>query len=326
MTSAREPGRSFVLGTRGSALALRQAHIVRDALLQARPEFQIEISVIRTHGDEPASGSPANAQDAEPATERPPFDPASFIPSGEGIFVRSIETALKAGRIDLAVHSFKDMPSVGPPELTIGAFPVREDPRDVLVARDGLTLQTLPSGSAVGTGSPRRRALLLDARSDIRVEPVRGNVDTRLRSVGGSDLAAVVLAGAGLKRLERESEITEWLDPRVFVPAIGQGTLAVQVRTEDEAALDLVRSIDDAESRLCALAERALALKVLADCATPVAAYAQLDGDQIAINAFILAHDGTTLVRAQLRGPSSRAEAIGTQVAELLLAGQDALG
>ncbi|MBI4214146.1 MAG: hydroxymethylbilane synthase [Chloroflexi bacterium] len=313
MTTGCHPSRTFVLGTRGSALAVRQANLVRDAILRIKPEAEIQLSVIRAHGDEPTRDERDHASFTAEST---------VLPSGEGIFVRSIETALIERRIDLAVHSFKDMPSVGPSELSVGAFPVREDPRDVLVAKHGHTLSSLPTGAVIGTGSPRRRALLLTARPDLRVEPVRGNVDTRLRSIQGHDLAGIVLAAAGLKRLGRQSEITEWLDPATFVPAIGQGTLAVQVRTEDEATLELVRCIDDPDSRACALAERAVAIRVNAGCTLPVAAHARRDGSQIAIHAFILAQDGRSLVRAELRGPSDRAEEIGSTVGDLLLEGQ----
>ena len=309
MIPERFLSRLFVLGTRGSTLAITQANIVRDALLTRFPDVRIEIRVIRTQGDEPSH------------SRRGGDHPNPILPSGEGIFVRSIERALLAGRIDFAVHSFKDMPSVAPSEFALGAFPVRDDPRDALVTRSGQTLTLLPKGAMIGTGSPRRRALLLDARPDLVVEPVRGNVDTRLRSVSGSNLEGVILAAAGLRRLGRESEITELLDPRVFVPAIGQGTLAVEARSDDETTLELVRSIDDAKSRACALAERAVAVKVQAGCSTPVAAFARLQGQRIEINAFILAADGRTLVRAELSGPSDQPEKIGAQLGDVLLAG-----
>ena len=168
--------RRLRLGTRGSALALRQAEIVIEALRKAAPNVQVETKVIRTHGDELLAGPPPE----ESVNGGPSF--------GEGVFVRAIENALLEQRVDLAVHSFKDMPSHGAPGLVIGAFPPRDDPRDVLVAHRGDSLRTLPQGARVATGSPRRRALLLAARPDLTVEPIRGNVDTRLHKVAESDL------------------------------------------------------------------------------------------------------------------------------------------
>lgn len=306
MSSLDRQQPSLRLATRGSALALRQAAIVRESLLAIQPDLQIEIVVIRTQGDEPLPGH--SADDFEG-----PF------PFGEGVFVRMIEAALLAGRIDIAVHSFKDMPSVEPPGLIVAAFPPREDPRDVLVTTHGASLRSLAIGARVGTGSPRREALLLAQRPDLHVVPIRGNVDTRLRRVEDGVVDGLVLAAAGLKRLGREAAAAEWLDPAVFVPAIGQGTLAVQVRSDDANTRAIVSRLDDPETRLAALAERAVAIEVQAGCTTAIAAYAQVTGNQLAINGFMLAEDGASLVRSSAAGPKNHAEELGARLgAELL--------
>lgn len=291
------------IGSRGSALALRQTGLVLDALQRAAPDVHIEVKVIRTEGDEPVSD--------EEADDR--------TPTGQGVFVRTIEAALLAGEIDLAVHSFKDMPSAGPAGLTVAAFPIREDPRDVLVTRNRVILADLPAGACIGTGSPRRRALVLAARPDLKVELIRGNVDTRLRRVAEGVVDGVVLAAAGLKRLGRESEVAEWLDPGSFVPAVGQGALAVQVRATDVATARLVSRIDDSITRACALAERAVAIAVQASCSTAIGAHARIEKRQIEINSFMLIEDGISLVRAEASGAPSDGEALGAAVGMSLL-------
>lgn len=295
------------LGTRGSALALTQARIVTHALCALHPGLQVETHIIRTHGDERPAGAPGE-------------DDLEALTPGEGEFVSAIEAALLEGRIDVAVHSYKDMPSIEPDGLTIGALVSREDPRDVLVTGSGADLAGLPIDARIGTGSPRRRAALLSARPDVRVEAVRGNVDTRLRLVSQGAYDGVVLAAAGLKRLGREAEITEWLDPEVFVPAIGQGILAVQVRSRDSRALDIVSTIDDADTRACGVAERAVALEIQAGCSTAVGAYARVAADRLRVAGFLLAADGVRLVRAAAEGPLSTATVLGTQVGRELMA------
>ena len=297
MTPVAYPARLRV-GTRGSALALAQTNLLIGALQDLVPDLQADVIVIRTQGD------------ADHQTPLAAFD-------GQGVFVREIERALRLGTIDCAVHSYKDMPSVQPDGLVISAFPQRADPRDALVARDGLTVASLPSGARIGTGSPRRRALLEVARPDLAISPLRGNVDTRLRQVAEGALDAVVLAAAGLARLERSDAITELLDPSVFVPAVGQGILAVDTRSDASEIIALVGLLDDPATRACALAERCVAITINAGCQAPFGAYAHLHGSRLTLNAVLLV--GSALVREQAEGDASAARAIGDRVGAALL-------
>jgi hydroxymethylbilane synthase len=285
------------LGTRASALALAQARSVADALAG----LEVEIVAMRTEGDRLAEARLA-------------------VVGGKGLFVREIEEALLRGEIDLAAHSLKDLPAEPPPGLTLAAFPRREDPRDVLAARRPATVSSLPPGARVGTSSPRRRALLLSMRPDLLVEPIRGNVDTRLRKLGDGDWAAVVLAAAGLRRLGLAPEHCEPLDPDVFVPAVGQGVIAVQARRDDSTTLAMLSRIDDAPTRTCALAERAYLARLGASCNTPMAAHARLDGDVLRMTAIVASEDGRQVLRASVTAPARDAEKLGRDVADDLLA------
>ncbi len=282
------------IGSRGSLLALRQTNLVLEALTRQHPEAQCEVVIIRTAGDETADK-----------------DNSQF--EGQGVFVRRIEEALLVGAIDVAVHSFKDLPSRTTPGLTLAALPPREDPRDALIARGGKTLASLRAGARLGTGSPRRRALLLDLRPDIEVVPIRGNVDTRLRRAT-SDLDAVVLAAAGLRRLGREAEATNPLDPATFVPAVGQGILAIQTRVDDTRVLELVEGLDDPATRACATAERAVAIAVDATCNLAFGAYAQLVNGELILDAFIAPAGGDPLIRVSDFGSVAAPERIGARV------------
>src|SRR5438128_1517510 len=236
--AVRAERRALVLGTRASKLALAQSEIVRAALLGMFPDLDIRLEPITTKGD--------TVQDR----------PLSEI-GGNGVFVRQIEAALIAGRIDLAVHSAKDLPSAIPPDTALAAFLPRADARDVLVSRNGETLAQLPPGARVGTSSPRRMCLLRALRPDLGIEDIRGNVDTRLRKLREGQYDAIVLAAAGLERLGAFDRVTEWLDPAVFIPAVGQGALAVQVRADDEFVLGLVGRLDHQPTSTAVRAERA---------------------------------------------------------------------
>jgi hydroxymethylbilane synthase len=282
------------IGTRGSPLAMRQTQLVIAALRGCAPEIRCQVVVIRTRGDE-ASDDDRNQLE------------------GQGIFVRRIEESLLAGAIDLAVHSFKDLPSRTAGGLALAALPSREDPRDVLVSRENLLLDELPVGARIGTGSPRRRALLRDFRPDLEVTPIRGNVDTRLQRAA-MDLDAVVLAAAGLSRLDRSDAVTQFLDPIVFVPAVGQGILAIQVREHDEGMAALVAPLDDAATQACSMAERAVAVAVNASCDLPFGAYARVSDGDLTLDAFLAHEDGAPLVRLRTQGPVARAEQLGAEV------------
>ncbi len=299
MTDPRDPT-AVRIGTRGSELARRQASIVAEAIQRANPEVRCDLRIIRTEGD-----------------ARGDVDLSQF--EGQGAFVRRIEGELLRGEIDVAVHSFKDMPSASTDGLAIAAFMSREDPRDALVSRARLPLDQLPAGSVVGTGSPRRQTLLRDFRRDLAVEGIRGNVDTRLRRVDDGGFDAVVVAAAGLRRLGRASEIAEMLDPVRFTPAVGQGILAVQIRAHDERAAKLVRPLDDPDTRACALAERAVARAVAAGCQTPLGAYARIADGRIELSACLAGDSDIGLARAQGSGAVQDAEAIGARVGAALL-------
>ena len=305
------------LGTRGSALATTQSGLVARRLeeLLGRP---VELVRIRTEGDV-KTGSLASL-------------------GGTGVFVTALREALLDGRCDVAVHSLKDLPTAQPADLTI-VTPEREDPRDALCARDGLTLDTLPRGARVGTGSPRRAAQVQAARPDVELVDIRGNVETRLaRALGpDADLDAVVLALAGLTRLGRTEVVTQALDPVVVAPAPGQGALAVEARTADLAAgsalADAFAALDHRPTRLAVLAERAVLARLEAGCAAPVGAHARVEAGELQLTAVVARVDGTeqlthsaTAALAADGAPldhaaqDAAATALGVRVAESLLA------
>jgi len=279
---------------------------VADALRELSGQ-DVEIVHVKSHGD------------ADQSTPR-----ASF--GGVGVFVAAVREAVLRGEADIAVHSLKDLPTEPAPGLVVAAIPLRQDPRDVLVTRDGLTVMTLPPGARVGTGSPRRAAQLLAARPDLEVVPVRGNVDTRLRTVTDGTLDAVVLARAGLARLDRLDAVSEAIEPDLMLPAPGQGALAVECRDVDvdAALLDALRSLDDAATRAAVTAERSLLATLEAGCSAPVGAYATVSGEGEALlvhlTGNVVSLDGTVSVRKSVTGAAGDAVAVGRELALDLLA------
>jgi hydroxymethylbilane synthase len=266
------------IGTRGSALALAQTGTVAEAL--ERAGAQVEIVTISTPGDRSS---------------------APIAEIGVGVFTSALRDALAAGEIDVAVHSYKDLPTAPDPRLVLAAVPQREDPRDALVARDGLTLGELPVGSTVGTGSPRRAAQLEALGLGLTIVPLRGNVDTRIRKVTDGELDAVVLARAGIARLGRVAEITETLEPIQMLPAPAQGALAVECRVDDVDTEHLLQStLDDSSSRAAVAAERAMLAALEAGCSAPVGALADVVED--------LDDDGSVVYRLSLRGVAATPE------------------
>ena len=295
------------LGTRASALARTQSQTVADAITAATGT-QVELVHIVTHGDT----SSAAIADL----------------GGTGVFVTALREALLAGEVDLAVHSYKDLPTAPAPGLSLAAVPGREDPRDALVARDGLTLGELPVGSRIGTGAPRRVAQLRALGLGLEIVPIRGNVDTRLARVAGlggeaADLDAVVLARAGLARLGRLDAITETLDPLQVLPAPAQGALAVECRTGDARTRELIGRLEDVAARACVVAERSTLATLEAGCSAPVAAYAEVaegdDGPELFLRASVTSIDGSDAVRGSATGPLSGAAALGRELAAELL-------
>ncbi len=308
------------IGTRRSRLAVAQARWVADRVEKAAADagrpVRAELVELVTDGD--TSSAPL----------------ASF--GGVGVFVNRLRRALLAGEIDVAVHSLKDLPTAPEPGVVVAALPPREDPRDVLVARDGLTLAELPAGSTIGTGSPRRAAQLRGLGLGLEVVDLRGNVDTRLRSVADGRLDGVVLARAGLLRLGREDEASEVLDPLLMLPAPGQGALAVECRDpgpagpsrsardgHDLAVLAAVRPLDDPATRAAVTVERRVLAALEAGCAAPLGALAEVvdgdDGAELSVRAVVAAVDGSVSLRRSLTGPVDDPEALGNALAALLV-------
>lgn len=290
------------IATRGSGLARAQSGQVARSL-ERELGVSTELVIVRTTGD--------RIQDR----------PLSEV-GGKGLFVKEIEEALLRGDADAAVHSGKDLPAQLAPGLAIAAFPPREDPRDALVGRRrGETLAGLPRGARIGTGSVRRRAQLLRVRPDLDVVPLRGNVDTRLRKLEEESLDAVILACAGLGRLGLADRIDERLDPNVLVPAVAQGTLALEVR-EDGPWAERIAAVDDPAARAATVAERAFLVALAGDCNVPLAAHAILAGDTLDLTTALLAIDGSRELRAHRSGPHARAAELGHEAAtEVLEAG-----
>jgi hydroxymethylbilane synthase len=293
--------RTWRLGTRGSALALAQARMTREALLAIDPSLHIEIVIITTQGDVRTDV------------------PLSAI-GGRGVFAAELETALREGQVDFAVHSSKDLPSEAPPDMRLAAFLPREDPRDVLVSRVG-RLAELPQGAIVGTSSPRRACQLRARRPDLDVRDIRGNVDTRLRKLDEGQYDAILLAAAGLNRLALAHRVTEVIEPEVMVPQVGQGAVAIEVRADDAATAALLAPLDHAATRLAVEAERGYLARLGAGCTAPTGAHATPDGDVLRMVAFIGTMDGR-VVRAEHAGPAGDPPAVGRALAERLIAGE----
>ena len=289
----------ITIGTRRSKLALVQTDMIRTALLQAHPGLEVAVEHITTKGDI--------------ILDRP----LSAI-GDKGLFVTEIEDAIRAGRVDLAVHSAKDLPSVLPPDMALVAFPPREDARDALVSKSGARLAELPAGATVGTSSLRRACQLRHARPDLRIVDLRGNVDTRLRKLREEPYDAIVLAAAGLHRLGLNNEISEYLDPSVMLPAVSQGILGIEARAGNAEVAALLAPLDDAVARTAALAERGFLAYLGGGCQVPVAAYACLDGDMLQLDGMIGSRDGR-LVRGGVRGSPANPASLGAQLAARLL-------
>ncbi len=288
------------VGTRGSRLALAQAELAIDALQRANPGIEFQSVSVRTRGDRNRS--------------------VSVSALGVGVYVKELEDALSDGRIDAAVHSLKDMTSELTPGFRLAAVLEREDPRDVLVSRGGVGLTGLGRGARVGTGSARRRALLLSVRPDIMVDPIRGNVDTRLGEIersGGCD--AVALAAAGLKRIGRQDAVSEYLDPDEFIPAVGQGAIAIEALEERGDILDLARRVDHPCTLAAVTAERAFLAAVRGGCSTPTSAHARVDAGRLCIRAFASDPDGVRILRATEEGDAGDASSLGMASARALL-------
>ena len=293
--------RAFRIGTRGSKLALWQANFISNLISEKYPELNTEIQIIKTTGDTMLSS------------------PLSEI-GGKGVFVKEIEEGLLSQQIDIAVHSMKDVPTVLPEGLCIGAVAKRHDPRDVLISKDGLTLSELPEGARVGTGSLRRASQLLHNRPGLKIVSIRGNVDTRIRKLNESgEYDAIVLAMAGLERMGLGDEVTEIIAPEVMLPAPGQGMIAIECREDDVETIDILRAINHRETELQAISERAFLLRLGGDCNVPVGCYALLSRDSINLTGIISSPDGKVIIKKDANGPLDEALELGGQLAELIL-------
>ena len=296
--------RPLVIGSRGSKLALWQAEQARERLLLLNPQTEIRIEIIKTTGDVKN-------------------EPLSII-GGKGVFTKELEDALLDERIDIAVHSLKDLPTTLPEDLTISAICEREDPRDALVLRPDLRIENgsllnLPRGATVGTSSQRRLAQLKALRGDTVVKDLRGNVDTRIRKLDEGQYDAVILASAGLVRLGLQKRISARIEISEMLPAVGQGAIAIEIRSDDQFTAETTSKLDHRETRLACLAERAFLRGLGGGCQLPIAAHASIDGDLINLDGLVAKPDGSEIWRDHLSGSVNQAEQIGSALATRLI-------
>ena len=293
--------RPLRIGTRGSQLALWQANWVKEAISQHWPHISSELVIIKTVGDKILDVPLAKV-------------------GGKGLFVKEIEEALMDGRIDVAIHSMKDMPAELPNGLSISAVPERENPLDALIADGYDALAALPQGARVGTSSLRRSAQLLRNRSDLNIMPLRGNLDTRLKKLTTTKLDAIVLAAAGLKRLDLDQRITEYLALDTMLPAVGQGALCIESRTNDGVIGPVVAALDHATTHTAVTAERAFLHHLEGGCQVPIAGHATIEEDQLYLTGLVAELDGQTVIKSSIEGPCHQAVSLGVKLAKNLLA------
>jgi hydroxymethylbilane synthase len=285
------------IATRQSRLALWQTEYVADTLRRAHPGIDIEIIPMTTRGDEILDRSLAKV-------------------GGKGLFIKELETAMMEGRADIAVHSMKDVPWDMPEGMTIGAVLQRADPGDAIAARkNGASLSALPEGARVGTSSLRRQAQISNARPDLRIGPVRGNVETRLRKLDQGEFDAVILAAAGLKRLGLGERITGRLTMDECLPAVGQGIIGIECREQDQAILEALRIVEHAGTRRCINAERSLARELGASCESPIAAFGELREGELFVRGVVAMPDGSRVIRAMVRGSAADGHELGRELA-----------
>ncbi len=292
--------KTIKIGTRGSKLALWQANWVKSALNAGNTSIAVELVPIKTRGDKILDVPLAKV-------------------GGKGLFVKEIEDALLNGRIDLAVHSMKDMPSEIPDGLCVGAIPEREIPQDVLISKKGLLLHDLMPGARIGTSSLRRSAQLLHARPDLVILPLRGNLDTRLKKLETENLDAIILAAAGVKRLGLENRITEYIDENIMLPAVGQGALCIEIRQNDPEIEPIIAALNHQESWTVVMGERAFLNRLEGGCQVPIAAHGKLEKNTFILCGLVAAVDGTTIIKETLSGPEDSSESIGVNLANRLL-------
>ncbi len=299
------------IGSRGSLLSLWQANYIRDLIYDRFPDQDVEIEVFTTKGDR--------------ILDRP-----LALIGGKRLFVKEIEAALLEGKIDIAVHSMKDMPGELPEGLMIGAVPLRENPLDVLVcSKKYQDIFQYPAGAKIGTSSLRRAAQIRHIRSDLDIVFIRGNLDTRLAKLDAGQFYAIVVAAAGMKRLEKEDRISQYLSPEFMLPAVGQGALCVEVRRENDKTLDtVIQSLNHEPSRICVAGERSFLREIEGSCHVPVGCYAEIvESGQIHITGLVASLDGKNIVKAERMASGKDVERAGTKLAHDILArgGKDIL-
>jgi len=288
------------IGTRGSQLALWQANWVKSALISNTPSLTVELVIIKTTGDKILDAPLAQV-------------------GGKGLFVKEIEESLLSGRTDLAVHSMKDMPAVIPSGLCIGSVPERETTNDVLISKNNLPLAKLNKGARIGTSSLRRAAQLRYVRPDVEIVPLRGNLDTRIRKLETEALDAIVLAAAGVKRLNFDAKITEYLDESVMLPAAGQGALCIEIRKDDRETARLVEALDHPDTHSAVLGERAFLSRLEGSCQVPIAARGKTENGRLALRGLVADIMGAAVVKDAISGPAASAETLGIELADRLL-------
>ncbi|MCP3678510.1 MAG: hydroxymethylbilane synthase [Deltaproteobacteria bacterium] len=289
------------VGTRGSQLALWQANWVKSSIEERYAGTTVELVKIKTTGDKILDVPLAQV-------------------GGKGLFVKEIEEALLDGRVDLAVHSMKDVPTEFPEGLHLAYITEREDPRDIVISRNGIHLFDLPQGAKIGTASLRRQAQILKRRPDFEIVQLRGNLDTRIRKLTETDMDAIILAGAGIKRLGWAEKITEYLEPEVMLPAIGQGALGIETRIDDEEINELTTFFNHHVTAVAVRAERALLKRLEGGCQVPIAAYGTVDGGRLTLAGLVASTDGEQIIQESLDGDEGDAETVGIALAERLLA------
>lgn len=288
------------IGTRGSKLALTQTNFVADKLKKAMPDADIEICVIKTSGD--------IMQDV-----------SLLKIGGQGVFVKEIEEALLSNKIDLAVHSMKDVPGETPEGLMFAAILPREDVRDVLVSRNNIKMEFMPKGAKIGTGSQRRSAQIKALLPDVNIVPLRGNIDTRLKKIEKENLTGVILAAAGMKRMGLAERITQFLPVETMLPAVGQGALGLQIRKADTKLAKMCVPLNDVTTAAEITAERAFLRGLGGGCRLPIAALGKLEGQRLTLEGMLAAPNGSTVIREKISGTKEEAEELGKKLAEIIL-------
>jgi len=302
MTSATRsnPSLTLTVGSRGSKLALVQTRMVIDALGRIAPDVTVAVRIIRTEGDR-------NQHDSLTAL------------GGRGVFVGEIEEQLLEGEIDFAVHSLKDLPASQPAGVCLVAVPERADARDVLVARNGLSLDQLPQGARIGSSSERRSSQLLALRPDLQNRNIRGNVGTRLRKLDENEYDAIVLAAAGIARLQLENRVSQYFSTAEMLPAVAQGALVVECREDDQLLRELFVPLDHQDTRTAVMAERAFLRGLGGGCQMPIAAHATLKGGELRLEGLVARRDGQRIVRDEIIGASAEPETLGAELSRRVL-------